>query len=473
MSLTELQQPRRTAHTLFMDFVGYSRLSADSQAAVQVALQNLVYNLPSFQAARAEGELMVRKTGDGLAVVFFQDVEYPLAAAIALDEVLKRQAMSLREQIGANFRLRMGLHSGPVIVIDEDGDGVMDVAGEGINTAQRVMDCGEEGHILASAAVANLVEDRPHWRSYFHDLGVVRVKHDELVHLYNIHGVRPDSTTIGYEAQPRRVYESHERARQQAERDAALQQVEQKTFVMGYALRAALLIGSLVVLGGLLWSFWNYRARPDVERVAQDIREAQAEKRRKSEPSPAPKITTLATPQPIASPSAEGSSVELPNLVGLTQAEAQKALAPLGLTLALSETTPSAPSETIAAGSIAVQFPTPGPQVVKDATVFVTLSTGPSAAAPAYTGVLIDARAFPQLTNAQTAGLFGPNNAPLYTAMGVTNDPFQAVQTVGVNPLRLDAAQAGPAGVALVASDVEKLRALTDAVRARTVVLRP
>jgi class 3 adenylate cyclase len=68
MSLSEIQ-PKRTAHTLFVDFVGYSRLSADSQAAVQVALQNLVYNLPAFTAARNEGQLMVRKTGDGMAIV--------------------------------------------------------------------------------------------------------------------------------------------------------------------------------------------------------------------------------------------------------------------------------------------------------------------------------------------------------------------------------------------------------------------
>ena len=475
MSLTEMQ-PRRTAHTLFMDFVGYSRLSADSQVAVQVALQNLVYNLPAFQAARNEGELMVRKTGDGMAVIFFKDIEYPLAAAVALDEVLKRQALALREQIGANFRLRMGVHSGPVIIIDENGEGVKDVAGEGINIAQRVMDCGEEGHILASAAVANLVEDRPHWKPLFHDLGIVRVKHDELVHLYNIHGIRPDSTMIGYEALPRRVHESQARARQQSEQDTARVQVEQKTFVMGYALRAALLIGSIVVLAGLLWSFWNYRAKPDMERVARDIREAKADKRKKNQPSPEPKITTLATPVPGPTPAITVARIEVPNLVGTTRAGAEKALAALGLKLALSGNNAAAPSATIAAGSIVSQFPTPGPQQVKEGMVYVTLSTGPMGAPAgelAYTGVLVDARNFPQLGNTQSAGLFGPDNAPLYTAAGITNDPLQAVQTVGMNPLNINAVKAGSSGVAISAADVQTLRALSDAVRSRTVVLRP
>lgn len=475
MSLTEMQQPRRTAHTLFVDFVGYSRLSADSQAAVQVALQNLIYNLPAFQAARAESELMVRKTGDGMAVIFFKDIEFPLAAAIALDEVLKRQTVTLREQIGANFRLRMGIHSGPVIIVDEDGDGLMDVAGEGINIAQRVMDCGEEGHILASGAVANLIEELPHWKSLFHDLGIVRVKHDELVHLYNIYGTRPDSTTIGYEALPRRVHESHERARQQVERNAALEQSDQKTFVMGYALRAALLIGSIVVLAGLLWSFWNYRAKPDMDKVARDIREIQAEKQKKNRPSPPPSITTLATPVPAPSPSTLAER-EIPNLVGLTREEAQKALAPLGLTLTLSSNTPAAPSPTIPAGSVVTQFPAPGRQVVTEGAIYVTLSSGPAtppAGEVAYTGVLIDARRFLQLGSAQKVGLFGPNSALLYTPMGITNDLIEAVQTVGENPLRLDAVQAGPSGVAISAADVETLRGLTDVVRSKTVVLRP
>lgn len=468
MSLTEMQ-PRRTAHTLFMDFVGYSRLSADSQAAVQVALQNLVSNLPAFQAARAEGELMVRKTGDGMAVIFFKDVEYPLAAAVALDEAIKRQAMALREQIGANFRLRMGLHSGPVVLIDEDGDGVMDVAGEGINMAQRVMDCCDEGHILASASVVNLLEDRPHWKPMLHDLGVVRVKHDELVHLYNVYSTRPDGTTIGYEALPRWVRESHENARRLAERDAVLEKVEERSFVMGYALRATLLIGALVVVAGLLWSFWNLRAAPDIKKVATAARELKAKQAKTTGKNAI--VVTVATPEP-------GGMVDIPNLVGMPRDTAEKALASLGLKLALSEENPAASNPTIPAGAVVSQYPQAGKQKGGDGRVFVTLSTGPEVPAngseqATFTGVLIDARSFPQLANATSAGLYGPDNSPLYNASGVTNDQIEAVQAVGVNPLRITATLANASGVVVSAEDVQKLRAVSDAVRAKTVVLRP
>lgn len=471
MSLTEMQ-PRRTAHTLFMDFVGYSRLSAEAQAAVQVALQNLVYNLPAFQAARTEGELMVRKTGDGMAVIFFKDVEYPLAAAVALDEAMKRQSMALREQIGANFRLRMGLHSGPVVLIDEDGDGVMDVAGEGINTAQRVMDCCDEGHILASASVVNLLEDRPHWKPMLHDLGVVRVKHDELVHLYNVYSTRPDGTTIGYEAMPRWVRESHENARRLAERDAVLEKVEERSFVMGYALRASLLIGAVVVLGGLLWSFWHTRATLDIKRVATAARELRIAKELKTKKTASsPTVVTVATPS-------AGNLVDIPNLVGMPREDAEKALAAVGLKLALSEENPTASNPTIPAGAVVSQQPLAGKQKPGAPQVFVTLSSGPDAPrnggeASAFTGVLIDARTFPQLANAHAAALYGPDNSALYAASGVTNDQIEAVQAVGVNPLRITATMANSAGVALAAEDVQKLRALTDAVRAKTVVLRP
>lgn len=482
MSLSEIQ-PKRTAHTLFVDFVGYSRLSADSQAAVQVALQNLVYNLPAFTAARNEGQLMVRKTGDGMAIVFFQDVEFPLAAAVALDEVIKHQTTTLRDQVGANFRLRQGIHSGPVVIVDEDGDGIMDVAGEGINTAQRVMDCGDQGHILVSASVFNLVEERPHWKSLLHDLGIVRVKHDELVHLYSLHGTRPDGTTIGYEALPRKVYEGRERAREQAEQEAARAQEENRTAVTGYALRAALLFGALVLLGGLLFMVWRNSTidSGEVKHVAEVIRKNKAEKERKNQPpTPEPASVVVATPPP-ASPGSELVEADVPNIVGMARPDAERALAALKLTLALSEKNPEVQNPNLPPGTVVSQLPAPGKQLVPKGTVFVSVSVGgtivatpvPGGEQSAFTGVLIDARAFPQLGNTPSIGLFGPNDVALYATTNATNDELQAIQAVGLNPLRLTAQQAGAQGVGLAAEDVEKLRAVSDAVRAKTVVLRP
>lgn len=486
MSLSEIQ-PRRTAHTLFVDFVGYSRLSTDSQAAVQVALQNLVYNLPAFTAARNDGQLMVRKTGDGMAIVFFQDVEFPLAAAVALDEVLKHQATSLRDQVGANFRLRMGVHSGPVVIVDEDGDGIMDVAGEGINTAQRVMDCGDQGHILVSGPVFNLVEEKPHWKSLLHDLGIVRVKHDELVHLYNLHGIRPDGTTIGYEALPRKVYESRERAREQAEQEATRTQEENRSAVTGYALRAALLVGALVLLGSLLFMIWRHSTldSKEVQHVADVIRKNKEEKDRKNQPpTPEPKPIVVATPTPgPASTGPETNAMveaDVPNIVGMPRADAEKALAAVKLTLALSEKSPEVQNPTVAPGTVLSQFPIPGKQFVRGGTVYVSLAVGgqvaptpaPAGEQSAFTGVLVDARSFPQLANSTSIGLFGPNDVALYSSSGATSDELQAIQAVGINPLRITAQQAGAQGVGLSAEDVEKLRTLPDSVRAKTVVLR-
>lgn len=481
MSLSEIQ-PKRVAYTLFLDFVGYSRLSADSQAAVQVALQNMVYNLPAFSAARTAGQLMVRKTGDGMAVVFFEDVEFPLAAAVALDEVLKHQGGALREQVGANFRLRMGIHSGPVVIVDEDGDGVMDVAGEGINIAQRVMDCGDQGHILVSANVKNLVEDREHWKALLHDLGIVRVKHDELVHLYSLHGTRPDGTTIGFEAIPRKVHESRERARELAEDEAQRTRSEQRTTMAGYALRAAILLAALILVGSVLLFLWRNSTinSGEVSHVAEVIRKNKEERARKNRPpTPEPDPVVVATPTPSGDTPAPTEVVaEVPNLVGLSRPDAEKALLPLKLTLALSEQTPEIPNPTVAPGTVLSQFPLPGQQHVREGKVFVSLAvavpgSGAGSEQSAYTGVLVDARSFSQLGQATSLTLYGPNDAALYASSGVTNDEIQAVQAVGLNPLRLTAVAAGPQGVALSAEDVEKLRALPDAVRAKTVVLRP
>ena len=481
MSLTEIQ-PRRTAHTLFLDFVGYSRLSADSQAAVQVTLQSLVTNLPAFQAARNENQLMVRKTGDGMAVVFFQNIEFPLAAAVALDEVIKHQASSLREQVGANFRLRMGVHSGPVVIVDEDGDGIMDVAGEGINMAQRVMDCGDQGHILVSAAVATAVTGLENWQVLLHDMGIVRVKHDELVHLYNLHGVRPDGTMIGFEALPRKVHEARERARELAEQEASREKTEQRTTITHYALRATLLLAAFVGVIAILLALWRNSTidSGDIHHVADVIRKNRLAQENKNKP---PKTVTLATPTPSEPDNTSmGELVHamVPKVVGMLRPDAEKALASVGLKLALSKRTPEVENTSVPAGSIVNQSPPPGEQNVDGGTVYVSLARGAAGSSPGsvdpqvtYTGVLVDARSFTQLGEAQTAGLFGPNEVPLYDAAGITNDEVQAIQQVGANPLRLTASVAGPNGVGLTAEDVEKLRAIPANIRTKTVILRP
>lgn len=475
MELTEIKE-KRIAHTLFMDFVGYSRLPAQSQASVQVAMQTLVQSLEPFQKARSEGRLMVRRTGDGMALVFFgDDIEEPLRTAMALDDSIKRQTMALRESIGANFRLRMGIHTGPVVIVDEDGDGEMDVAGEGINVAQRVMDCGDEGHILVSSAMANALLERAGWSTILHDLGVCRVKHEDLVHLYNLYATRPDGTTLGSEPVPKRIHESRERAKQLSERDAKLAAEDNKTAVVGFAWRAVTFVLAFLAVGAILLGLWRYHSTSDVKRMADALRQA----RKKPSPSPESAVTLVATPiaDPTIKPST-GALATVPNLMGLTRTDAATKLAALGLKLALSEQTPSSPSTQFPKDAIVAQSPEAGAPVVSHGTVYVTLSSGAETPAvqneAAYTGVLIDARTATGFQATVSTPLYSSANQLLYTTDNTTNDPVAAVTFTGMNPLRITAVGVvAEKGLVISDDDIAKLQLLTDMVRAKTAILHP
>src|SRR5277367_5977867 len=165
------------AHVLFMDIVGYSKLPMDQQEAVLRTLQAAVSTTREFLQAQASNEMIRLPTGDGMALVFFEDAEAAARCALEVGRALKSRPEIL---------LRMGLNSGPVYRV-ADINANQNVAGGGINIAQRVMDCGDAGHILASRSVADVLGHLSSWKDCLHDLGEAEVKHGVRVHLYNLY----------------------------------------------------------------------------------------------------------------------------------------------------------------------------------------------------------------------------------------------------------------------------------------------
>ncbi len=165
------------AHILFIDIVGYSKLSINEQRAVVDELTQVVRASEQFQRAEAAGRLIKIPTGDGMALVFYTSPEAPAQCAIEISRILKEHP---------RLQLRMGVHSGPVSgVIDVTGRA--NLAGAGLNIAQRVMDCGDAGHILISKHAAEDLEEYEHWRPLLHDLGECEVKHGVRVAIVNLY----------------------------------------------------------------------------------------------------------------------------------------------------------------------------------------------------------------------------------------------------------------------------------------------
>jgi TolB-like protein/Flp pilus assembly protein TadD len=165
------------AHVLFIDIVGYSKLSVNEQHAAVEELNQIVRASEEFQRAEAAGRLLKIPTGDGMALVFYTSPEAPAQCAVEISRALKEHPP---------LQLRMGIHSGPVSgVIDVNGHA--NLAGAGLNMAQRVMDCGDAGHILLSKHVAEDLEEYEQWRPLLHDLGACEVKHGVRVGVTNLY----------------------------------------------------------------------------------------------------------------------------------------------------------------------------------------------------------------------------------------------------------------------------------------------
>src|SRR5437867_6423811 len=165
------------AHVLFIDIVGYSKLSINDQHAAVEKLNQIVHASERFQKAEAGSRLLKIPTGDGMALVFYKSPEEPVKCALEISRTLKEHP---------RLRLRMGVHSGPVSgVIDVNGH--PNLAGAGLNMAQRVMSCGDAGHILLSKRVADDLGEYEHWRPLLQDLGECEVKHGLRLSIVNLH----------------------------------------------------------------------------------------------------------------------------------------------------------------------------------------------------------------------------------------------------------------------------------------------
>ena len=215
------------AHVLFIDIVGYSKLSISDQHARVEELNRIVRASQEFQRAEAASRLTSIPTGDGMALAFYTSPEAPAQCAVEISRALKEHP---------RLQLRMGIHSGPV-------GGVVDVneranlAGAGLNMAQRVMDCGDAGHILLSKHVAEDLEEYQKWRPLLHDLGSCEVKHGVCVSVVNLY-----DDEFGNAKLPRRF-----------------ETVQKRRTRLRWATAAALLALAVVVAGIAMFS--RYRVR--------------------------------------------------------------------------------------------------------------------------------------------------------------------------------------------------------------------
>jgi eukaryotic-like serine/threonine-protein kinase len=214
------------AHVLFMDIVAYSRLPMDQQHEALNHLQEAVRETKEFAKAQSSDQLIRLPTGDGMALVFLGDVEAPVRCALELHRILRKWP---------EMQLRMGIHTGPVYRV-EDINAARNVAGGGINIAQRVMDCGDAGHILISKTVADVLDQVSTWKTALHDLGEAEVKHGVRVHLYNLY-----TDEAGNRESPQKL--------QTAQTAAATARSQSKRKKLSLGVLATGVIAALVVAG--------------------------------------------------------------------------------------------------------------------------------------------------------------------------------------------------------------------------------
>src|SRR5438477_5133230 len=181
------------AYVLFVDIVGYSKLVSGEQRRLLELLNQIVREAEHFRAAEAKHRLITVPTGDGMAVVFYNTPEAPVECALEISSAASEHP---------ELKLRMGIHSGAVSGV-VDVSGRSNIAGAGINIAQRVMDCGDAGHILISKHLAEDVEQYGDWKRHLHDLGECEVKHGVRVSVVNLY-----TEDVGNPEVPQKVREA-------------------------------------------------------------------------------------------------------------------------------------------------------------------------------------------------------------------------------------------------------------------------
>ena len=222
------------AYVLFIDIVGYSKLLIDQQRRSLEVLNEIVRGTEQFRKAEASHRLITIPTGDGMALVFYNTPEAPVECALEISRAVREHP---------ELRLRMGVHSGAVSGV-VDVSGRANIAGAGINVAQRVMDCGDAEHILLSKHVAEDLEQLGHWNKHLHDLGEAEVKHGSRVSVVNLY-----TEELGNPEVPQKFLQARHKA------VAAVPLAPEKPiWRRGWIIAAAIIILAAVALGGYLLS---------------------------------------------------------------------------------------------------------------------------------------------------------------------------------------------------------------------------
>jgi TolB-like protein/class 3 adenylate cyclase/Tfp pilus assembly protein PilF len=243
---TESDVRLEIAHVLFIDIVGYSKLLINEQRESLQELNQIVRGTDAFRTAEAAGQLTRIPTGDGMALVFSTTPDAPVQCALEIAKALNSRP---------ELRVRMGIHSGPVSAVTDVNDR-FNVAGGGINMAQRVMDCGDAGHILLSKRVAEDLAQYRQWQPHLHDLGECQVKHDTTVSVVNFF-----TDEVGNAATPQKFGKilaeagaSHAEARR-APVSPAIPGARSR-----FLLIAGAVIAVLLLLAGTVWFFSRLNA---------------------------------------------------------------------------------------------------------------------------------------------------------------------------------------------------------------------
>ena len=165
-------------HILFIDIVGYSKLLTNEQRERLQELNRIVRETGQFREAEAASKLIRIPTGDGMVLAFFTSPDAPVRCAVAISRGLSA---------ATHLPLRMGIHSGPVELVEDVSD-KPNLAGAGVNIAQRVMSCGDAGHILLSARAADDLTQYAEWKTQLHEVGEAKVKHGVRLRVVSLYG---------------------------------------------------------------------------------------------------------------------------------------------------------------------------------------------------------------------------------------------------------------------------------------------
>jgi TolB-like protein/class 3 adenylate cyclase/Tfp pilus assembly protein PilF len=223
------------AYVLFIDIVGYSKLATAEQRRLLELLNQIVRESEHFRAAEAKGRLITVPTGDGMALVFYNTPEAPVECALEVNRAVSEYP---------ELKLRMGVHSGPVSGV-VDVSGRSNIAGAGINIAQRVMDCGDAGHILVSKHMAEDLEQYGQWKRHLHDLGECEVKHGVRVSVVNLY-----TEDHGNPEVPQKFRQARKGAAPVVRGSAT--STDQAVAVTTIIALAVVLLGALIIAGVLL-----------------------------------------------------------------------------------------------------------------------------------------------------------------------------------------------------------------------------